>query len=47
MARIFNKNFIVKDDNIETVRRKAGLWIGLWYNQLRYHDEIGGVPCLS
>jgi len=29
------------------VKRKAGLWIGLWYNQLRYHDSIGGVPSLS
>lgn len=46
-ARVFNKNFICKNDDLETVKRKAGLWIGLWYNQLRYHETLGGVPCLS
>lgn len=46
-ARTFDKNFICKDDELNKVKRKAGLWIGLWYNQLRYHDSIGGVPSLS
>jgi len=46
-ARVFNKNFICKKDELDTVKRKAGLWIGLWYNNLRHHESVGGVPCLS
>jgi transposase-like protein len=46
-AKNFDKNFICKADDLLKVKKKAGLWIGLWYNQLRYHESLGGVPCLS
>ncbi len=29
--------------NLDTVKKKAGLGIGLWYNQFRYRDEVGGA----
>ena len=46
-AKVFNKNFICNGEDLLKVKKKAGLWIGLWYNQLRYHESIGCVPRLS
>jgi transposase InsO family protein len=34
-------------DELIRVKQKVVLWCCLWYNWNRYHETLGGVPCLS
>jgi len=46
-CKSFNKNFVVmKGNELDRVEEKIEAWC-VWYNNIRYHNGIRGVPCLT